>query len=246
MTIKNMLACGVMVTQRTLTPSFQVRVLTCLPNLGNWYNWEHSSLASYSQRFDSAILHQVQDTYSKTITNDRLLVRLQYLASCQISSLVEHSSRMYPVLLDHQVRYSNQNNLSIKKRGRVRIPGASWSSHWCSGQHEKSEPVLLCSVSSRGRTPVLQSGEGSSSLSWSTKHIPGQFSGRTSARLAECRRFDSYTRYQITFRRTRAWCMGLTVNQCLAGIVTQMRSQVIPGLDPVQPICLLHVDVIQL
>ena len=27
------------------------------------------------------------------------------------------------------------------------------------------------------------------------------------------------------FRRTRAWCMGVTVNHCLAGIVTQMRSQ---------------------
>ena len=32
---------------------------------------------------------------------------------------------------------------------------------------------------------------------------------------------------QNLFRRTRAWCMGWTVNPWLAGIVTQMRSQVL-------------------
>ena len=35
--------------------------------------------------------------------------------------------------------------------------------------------------------------------------------------------------YSILFRRTQAWCMGLTVNQRLVEIVTQIRSQVFLG-----------------
>ena len=27
--------------------------------MGDWYSWEHSSFASFSQRFDPAILHQL-------------------------------------------------------------------------------------------------------------------------------------------------------------------------------------------
>lgn len=76
------------------TQESEVRILPGAPNKADVVQWQYTILVRQRSWVQSPPSAPVRGYSQQNYPNDRLLVRFQYLASCQISSQVEHSSRI--------------------------------------------------------------------------------------------------------------------------------------------------------